>query len=195
MIDRKRIAVTGGLSVAAGIHLAVAGAHDAVTTHGAFFAVAGLVQLTLAVMAARAMTRTVLVAAVTSSVVLLATWLAQRLGPDATDGPGLLDTIASAAELLVAVAATSLVLGGSTVRRHAVPRSATVALVAVAAALSFAAAPAEHDDHHVDERPPAAAVREARPHQQPRHATHDAVPPADLPAPVAPHTSSASHGH
>lgn len=194
---RMRAAVVAGLSVAAGIHLAVAGTHELATAHGAFFAIAGVVQLGLAAVVARTMTRSTLLAAAMSSVVLLAVWFTQRVGPTAPDGPGVLDTVAGASELLVVVAATSLLLVGSTVRVRTIPRSATVALVGVVAALSFAAAPAQHDDHHADAPRPAAVTRDEHRYEESRlgHRSHGAPTPDVMPEPADPHATRVPHGH
>lgn len=193
---RTRV-VVAGLGVAAGIHLAVAGTHELASAHGAFFAVVGLVQLVLAAVVARAMTRSTLVLAAVSSVALLAVWFTQRVGPAAPEGPGVLDTVASASELLVAVAASSLLLVGSTGRVRTLPRSATVALVGVVAVLSFAASPAEHDDHHAGEARRAAAALVESPLEESRHRhSYGAAPTADVvPAPADPHLTGEPHEH
>lgn len=139
-----RLAITSGLGIAAGIHLAVAAGHDLATVHGAFFASAGMVQGLLAVLSARALTRAVVVAAGTSSATLLGIWFVERVARSGSENPALLDTVASACEVIVVVAAVAL-LPRTVVRAATLPRSIVLAVLGVATALSLAAAPSEHD--------------------------------------------------
>lgn len=195
MRRRFIIAATVGLSLAAGIHLAVAVTHEIGTTHGAFFAAAGVVQIVLAVGIARSTTRVRLVVAALSSVLLLAVWFAERVGPDAADGPGVLDSFASASELVVAVSAASVLLVGATRRSRSMSLRGPVALAAVAASLSLAAAPAEHD-HHDQPVAPAAVTDAAESPLDPGVGTRA---PSTV-APVAPaltddHVTGEAHEH
>lgn len=183
-----RLTITVGLGIAGGIHLATAAAHDLTTLHGAFFTITGVVQAVLAVISARTLTRTVALAAGASSATLVAIWFVERLARTGSDNPGLLDTAASLCEALVVVAVIA-VAPTRIPRVPTLPRPLVVAMLGLTAALSLAAAPAEHnhrENGHSREEPHT---------QRSQTRYNDMLLDHHAPAPADPHLTGGAHDH
>lgn len=145
--------VVASLAIAGGIHLSVASQHPG-TAHLLFFASAGTTQAALAVVLARRQPQILIRLATLVSIAVAATWVATRtgIGTDA-QSVGLLDGAATAAELVTAIAAVTLMRVRPPSRRSPRPRQlAAAAIVLLAAGATTLTAPA-HDHSHPESSP------------------------------------------
>lgn len=168
--------VAAGLALAGGIHLAIGLDHGiaarGLTDHGALFAVAGAVQLTLAAGVARRAGPWAVGAAVATSLLLVGAWASTRAPIAADPEPiGLLDTITVALQSGAAVAGLVLLRRPTPVARRVVPALPALALLAVLGVAGGLAGPPPHDhnDHGHEHEDPAEApvAAEARAQSRP----------------------------
>lgn len=196
--------LVASLAAAAGIHLAVGYGHDFAGRHGAFFAVAGVVQAIGAVAVARRGTRGLVAVAATGSVALLVIWFVERspgfAGGDAFEPLAVATAVAELVTVVVAVRMLARPIAAPG-RLVGIVALGLVGLVAVGAG-GLADDGHDHDHHHHAPDPDAPVVADGTPHE-PAVAPGPAEPEqqeSQQPLPVPPpddhaHDDDTPHDH